>query len=62
MIAQERLHKYRVRVTIDRIDEPGTESTDIHLGVVHATEITPIHNFALQLTQAFGNLDEKAKA
>ncbi len=56
-----KLHKYRVRVIIDRLDEPGTDDADVHVGVVHAKEITTLVNLAKTLTQTFGALDEKGK-
>ena len=55
------MEKYRIRILIDRLDKPGTDTAEVHVGNVHVASITPIVELAKQLTAHFGTLDEAAK-
>lgn len=55
------MEKYRIRILIDRMDKPGTDTAEIHVGNVSTTSITPLVELARRLTDDFGKLDEVAK-
>lgn len=55
------METYRVRILIDRLDKPGTDTAEVHVGNVHVSEIKPIMDLAASLTPVFAKLDEKAK-
>ncbi len=54
---RQHMEKYRVRILIDRLDKPGTDCAEVHVGNVH----TPIVEMAKRLTADFAKLDEVAK-
>lgn len=58
---EQYMEKYRVRILIDRLDKPGTDTAEVHVGNVHVSEIKPIMDLAASLTPVFAKLDEKAK-
>ena len=58
---EDHMEKYRVRILIDRLDKPGTDTAEVHVGNVHATSIQPLVALANKLTAEFGKLDEVKK-